>query len=215
MLFAFVPFFGLAPQQSEPSAYAPARTRALPLLPQPNRYDRALVAAQKPATLSSSMGEFAGYFTTGVNRTLAYITSSLTALGSRANAMFATISAALALDRATRDTMSSFGYKNAYAPAPSPYGLDAFWPKPALARPHNTIGNPFDPLAITDHFSNFNPWVAFSKGLAAFCDFGAPQSYRPSPYDRSPTPPQTMTLSVPALFPGLSWGFTWNPQAQR
>jgi hypothetical protein len=120
--------------------------------------------------------------------------SSLTALSNSANALFAQVAAALALDRVTRDAAA---YINAAfkgfgaAPAPQPlFGLPSFSQQGFML-----------PWAM-------NPWAAFAEGLNFWMKMWMPQASQPNPPSGQPIPSAFKTrVSTPGSF---TWAFSLN-----
>jgi len=127
------------------------------------------------SSVGGAASEFAKFFTDGITRSLRSFSTSLTALGSRTHAMFATITAALAIDRATRDTVVSFGYRDSHAlnSVSRTSGVWAGWPWHTLFAPYFPAASSFNNPMLPSSFSDSSVWSAFSQGLNAF--FGAPQ----------------------------------------
>src|SRR5664279_616258 len=96
-MFSFFPFYteSQAASKGGGSLYA----KMLPLLPAPGSERTSSRATDR----AWNFGDFGIDF---LRQVISAFTSSLTALGNNANALFAQLTAALAFDRATRDTAS-------------------------------------------------------------------------------------------------------------
>ncbi len=196
-MFFFFPYTTELP--AAPASRKLPRYGALPLLPAPRS------AFQRPGEISfgatvSQAGEFAVDF---LKQALNSLTSSMTALGNRANALFAQIAAALAFERLARDTASFFGMFWPGFASPWPQtGAAGAWlaptPQPALLSAFGLPGFASNPWAG-------NPWALFTESAAMWTSFlmpAAPQ--RPSFYN-APAP----VTSAFAL-PGCAWNFTFG-----
>ena len=189
-MFFFFPF--VAEGQASPVARQSPRAAALPLLPVPR--------ASRP---SEPRGDVAPDLPTiGVDlvrQAMAAFTSSLTALGSRTNALFAQVAAGLALDRAARATAAAFGGGlPGIAPyAPRAVSLGSPWqiPTPAF---------PFAPQAPFMTLWPEDPWVAFAQSI----DFWA-KLWIPAAAQRSAHP---SLAASPASIGTLPWVSVWGQQ---
>ncbi len=104
-MFFFFPFAGMQPAADRSSSAGP-----LPLLPKP-----------KSASSSSSRAQpdLWGYSVDLLRGSISTFAQSLTAISSRANALFTQVAAALAFDRIARDSMAFFQAAMAGFGAPS------------------------------------------------------------------------------------------------
>ncbi len=198
-MFFIFPF--LAEGQSPSASRGTSRSQTLPLLPAPRR------AASRPgeARRQPDFGDFAVGL---LQQTISMFTSSLTALGNRANALFAQVAAALAFDRVARDAasfgqMAWFGFGAPQAPRPTIFG------SPWLQQPQ--APHPYSPFMMQSFVNPFaaNPWAAFSEGLNIWTNLwlpAAPQRRPNSSAGRAPSP-FTATVSAPG---GFTWGFSWG-----
>jgi hypothetical protein len=135
-----------------------------------------------------------------VRHALTSFMSSVTASGSRWSALFAQISAGLAMDRAVRDTASSFGTAcGGLGFCELPW---TFFPGVARGKGpwHSSV-----PPAM--HAWTGNPWSLYCEGLAALSKVWFPafpeQGLAKIPHRRGGAP-FTAVFSVP----GFTWGFT-------
>jgi hypothetical protein len=189
MLFFF-------PFAVEPAA-GPARTAQwpLPMLPAPR-------GARGPAERSeqgfaNAISE-AGQLTADLlKQALGSLTSSMTALGNRANAFFAQIAAALAFDRIARDTASFFGMVwPGLGATPPPLAFAGPWAAafPNLA-PYSAFGLP----------AAANPWALFAQAANMWTSLWLPAS----PPARTRPAPVMATSWVPGF--DLSFMFGQRP----
>ncbi|MGO9460939.1 MAG: hypothetical protein ACLP1W_12630 [Rhodomicrobium sp.] len=195
-MFFFFPF--AAESAAAPVSLKLAQRSALPMLPAPRDFRSGYGAP--PHDIASAISE-AGQFSVDLfRRALGSLTSSLTALSSRANALFAQVAASLALERAMRDTAASFGVswpgfglqqpQSGFAPSTwyKPYR------EPAPLSPFALPGFPMNPWAA-------NPWSFFTEAVDMWTNVWLPSA---APQRRSTPAPVTAT----AGFPGFSWSFT-------
>jgi|SRR5208337_918005 len=194
-MFFFFPF------ASEPAA-APASQKlthysALPMLPAPRTprlEDRAA-----PDGIGNAIFEAGQFAVDLLRRALGSFTSSLTALSSRANALFAQVAANLAFERAMRDTAASFGvsWPGFGQQQPQSGFAPGTWYKATPLSPFALPGFPMNPWAA-------NPWSFFTEAVDMWASFWLPSAapQRRSPYG-SPAP-----LTATAGLPGFSWSFT-------
>jgi hypothetical protein len=193
-MFLFFPFVAGVPVS--PARRSHRTGSGLPMLPR-----NAPSSARGLADLSGAVGHRSeDPFVDLVRRILTSFTSSLTALGSRTNALFAQVAAALALDRAARDTAHSFGTNwpgfDQYDRAP--VSLGSFWQ-----------GN--DPISFSllqkpMSLSAPTPWVFFTDAIELWTKIWAPASPQYIHGSRArPEPAASFSASVPFAF--FSWGF--------
>jgi hypothetical protein len=137
-----------------------------------------------------------------LRRALTSIMSSLTALGSRANALFAQIAASLAFERAARETAASFG----------PKFFEQRWPRGDLGNgawsPLLASMSRFSPGLPTFGMNPWaeNPWTLFANTMEAMTNFWLPQA-APRRGGPSATPaPVTVSFALP----GCAWSFTFG-----
>ncbi len=198
-MFFFFPFnvAEAAPTKDARESYVNSASKPLPLLPEPKS------GFAKPAftdnVFLTAIEKVSSLFVDVVRRTLTLYTSSLTALGNRANAFFAQAAAMMAFDRAAR-SMAAFGSN--------------FWPNPAFGATQGSSAWPmsfFGPFTPQSNPWAINPWTAFAdfgKLWAPFMQAMAPA--KPAPVATPPKPaPFTTTFSLP----GLTWGFSFEPVA--
>ncbi len=138
-----------------------------------------------------------------LRQAIAAFTSSLTALGNRANALFAQIAAVLAFDRVARDGMtflnnawSGFGFPKVGS---TPFGL--YQGQDPMSFSPFMMGN-VNPLA-------FNPWAAFTEGMNFWTNLLMPAAAQRNPYSfgGNTASPFMAKVSTPG---GLTWGFSWG-----
>jgi hypothetical protein len=195
MLF-FLPF--VAEPVAKPASARMLQCTQLPLLPAP----RSARAARQPDGLAGAIEEAGNAGADLLKRTLAAMTSSMTALGNHASALFGQVAAALAYQRMARQTASLFGM---------------FWPGLAHGAPRNgfagawTTPAPWPPLAACFGLPGFdagplapNPLDAFAQAIDMWAGFFAPASpQRRNSYGAAPAP-----LNATFAFPGFSWTIT-------
>jgi len=190
-MFFFFPFYA----ESKPSYSGRSSPRfgTLPLLPAP---------ASARSRDADRAGDFGGFGVDLIRQTISAFTSSLTALGNQANALFAQVAAALAFDRSARDTVSFIdaAWRGFGAPK-APTSLFGSWPSqtpdPMSFSPFLTQG--FNPLAT-------NPWAAFAEGMNFWKNLWMPGAPQRNPYSfgsSTPAKPFMTKVSTP-------WGFSWG-----
>jgi hypothetical protein len=190
-MFFFFPFGGMeAPFARDGSS---GRT-TLPLLPAPrSAFESDNDAHRGFDVIDLSIGL--------LHRSIAALTSSLTALGNSANALFAQVASALALDRVTSDAAAfinaafgGFGAPLAGQPsfgfpwAPFAQNLPSFSPQSFMA-----------PWAI-------DPWTAFAESFEFWTKMWMPMAPQSNPQSRSAdSSPFTTKGPTPGAF---SWAFS-------
>jgi hypothetical protein len=194
--------FFLFPFVGEP-AVAPALGRAqqymtLPLLPQPHS---ARAKARPENGLADAVSQAGSLAVELLKRALSSMTSSLTALGNHANALFSQVAAALAYERMARETASFLG---------------AFWPGFAQPRALPSFAGPWIAPAGPPLFACFglpqkqltpalpNPWGAFTEAFDMWTSLWAPAAAPQRRHSSGTTSPVTATFGVP----GFTWSFT-------
>lgn len=194
-MFFFFPFAGV-----QSAADRSSSAQLLPFLPKP-----------KSASSSSSgaQPDFWGYSVDLLRGSISTFAQSLTAISSRANALFTQVAAALAFDRIARDSMAFFQAAMAGFGAPSvrqsAFGFS--WPSQQQ-----------DPMSFSPMLQGFsnpaagNPWAAFSQGL----DFWA-QLWTPAPQKSAPFKPAQPESNIWTAFSdGLdSWAKMWTPAEKQ
>jgi hypothetical protein len=187
-MFFFFPFAGMQ-TPSAGRSFSP-----LPLLPAPKSF-------------SSSASEgfnFWGFPAGFLRRSLETCMSSLTALGGRANALFAQVAAALAFDRIASSATAFV--EAAFSGFGAPHGGLASFGFPWQAQ--DWLSNA--PSAMSNAMSPWgaNPWAAFSEGFAFWTDLWAPMLNGAGFSDRrTVTPAFKAKVSTPA---GFSWAFAMD-----
>ncbi len=196
------------PFNAESKAYTngsgSSHAKTLPFLP-------ASGSARESSRATERAWDFGDMAVDLLRQTLSAFTTSLTALGNQANALFAQLTAALAFDRITRDTtafidkaLAGFGLPS--MARPSPFGAFRMSPMqdPMSFSPLLT-GN-FNPLGA-------NPWAAFAEGMNFWTSLWMPaasqrNSFNPfNPFGGStPASPFMTKVSAPG---GFTWGFSW------
>ena len=188
------PMFFFFPFNTESQSSSSART--LPLLPAP----ASTRTNPRRTERACDVGDFAVDF---LRQTIVAFTSSLTALGNAANALFAQTTAVLATDRVARDAVGflngnwfNFGaQKNPM----SPFGSYRQMQDPMSFSPFLTQG--FNPMA-------FNPWAAFAEGMNFWASMWMPAAPRRNPFGNAPgATPFMAKVSAPN---GFTWGFSWG-----
>ena len=188
------PMFFFFPFNTESQSSASAKT--LPLLPAP----ASARTNPRRTERACDVGDFAVDF---LRQTIVAFTSSLTALGNAANALFAQTTAVLATDRVARDAVGflngnwfNFGaQKNPM----SPFGSYRQMQDPMSFSPFLTQG--FNPMA-------FNPWAAFAEGMNFWASMWMPAAPRRNPFGNAPgATPFMAKVSAPN---GFTWGFSWG-----
>jgi hypothetical protein len=186
-MFFFFPFV------AEGGASPRSNGATLPLLPAPGRsYAR---SSDPRYDL-----DFGGIALGLLRQTLSAFTSSLTALGNRANALFAQVAAALAFDRVARDTTAF---------------LQAAWLGFGVPRGRQSaFGFSQDPMSFgpmsMQSFMNplaANPWAFFAEGLNFWTSLWMPAAPLRSSYSGAPANPFMAKVYGPG---GLTWGFAWG-----
>ena len=190
-MFFFFPFYA----ESKPSYSGRSSSRfgTLPLLPAPT---------SARSRDGGRAGDFGGFGVDLIRQTISAFTSSLTALGNQANALFAQVAAALAFDRVSRDTVSFMNGAWAGFGAPKARtSLFGSWPSqtpdPMSFSPFLTQG--FNPMAA-------NPWAAFAEGMNFWKNLWMPGTPQRNPYafgSSTPATPFMTKVSTP-------WGFSWG-----
>jgi hypothetical protein len=189
-MFFFFPFAGL----EAPSALnGSPRQATLPLLPAPK-------SASANSARATRGFDFLDLSIGFLHRSAAAFASSLTALGNHANALFAQVAAALALDRATRDAatfidaaFSGFGAQHA------PQSVFSFAPHPQ--------GMPSSPQSFMTPWA-IDPWAAFAQGLDFWTNMWMPAAPQRNTWSR-PSAPSAFTTKV-STPGGFSWAFSLN-----
>jgi hypothetical protein len=191
-MFFFFPFGGMEAPFARNGSFG--RT-TLPLLPAPrSAFDNG--AHRGFDVLDFSIGL--------LHRSISSVTSSLTALGNSANALFAQVAAALAFDRVTRDAAAfinaafgGFGLPLARQPsfgfpwAPFAQNLPSFSPQSFMA-----------PSAI-------NPWAAVAESLDFWTKMWMPMMPQSNPWSGSAaSSPFATKASTPGAF---TWAFSLKP----
>jgi hypothetical protein len=194
-MFFFFPFAGVQPAAARSSGPAP-----LPFLPKP-----------KSASSSSSRAQpdFWGYSVDLLRGSISTFAQSLTAISSRANALFTQVAAALAFDRIARDSMAFFQAAMAGFGAPSArqsaFGFS--WP----SRQQDSMS--FSPTL--QGFTNpgaGNPWAAFSQGLDFWAQLLTPAPQKSASY--KPAQPEPNIWN--AVTDGLdAWTKMWTPAEKQ
>ncbi len=195
-MFFFFPFY--AENQASSGGGGSSRVeKQLPLLPAPG--------SSKNYRASNRSWDFGDFAVDLLRQTLSAITSSLTALGNRANALFAQVAAALAFDRVARDTASFIGA--AWSGFGAPQARPSFFGAP--------MGQPQDPMSfspfLTQGFNplSINPWAAFAEGISFWTNMWMPAApkRKSGSFSGSPATPFMAKVSTPN---GFSWGFAWG-----
>ena len=144
-MFFFFPFYA----ESQANGSGSSHAKTLPLLPAPG-------SARTSSRATDRAWDFGDFGVDLLRKVISAFTSSLTALGNRANALFAQLTAALAFDRVARDTVtfinsafSGFGLPS--GGRPSPFG--AFRASPTQ-----------DPMSFSPFLQGFNPLAHKSMG---------------------------------------------------
>ncbi len=200
-MFFFFPF--AADAQAAPAPQRSVRdTVLLPLLPV-SRNSHAWESPAEPR-FGTAMQDIANAGLEILRRTLTSITTLFTALGSRANALFSLLAAALAFERAARETASLFrgGWP--------PFGMQSQRPAYGAGWPdYSQAFAPFFPFASQGFPMNpwgQNPWSGFNEAVHMWTKMWVPSPAprQPRPYGAREPAPFTTNFSVP----GFSWGFT-------
>jgi hypothetical protein len=133
-----------------------------------------------------------------LKQALGSLTSSMTALGNRANALFAQIAAALAFDRIARDTASFFGMVwPGLGALPRPLAFAGPWTAAfPNAAPYFSFGAPGNGAAAA------NPWTLFTEAANMWTSFWLPSSLA------APTRPAPVTPT--SWVPGFALSFMFG-----
>ncbi len=193
-MFFFFPFYTESKSFSNGSGSSHART--LPLLP-------ASGSARTNSRSTERTRDFGDFGVDFLRQVISAFTSSLTALGNRANALFAQLTAMLAFGRVARDSMTfinsaltSFGLPKAGTPFGLYQGQDPLSFSPFM------MGN-LNPLAM-------NPLAAFTEGMKFWTNLWMPAATQRNPYSfrgNAPASPFMAKVSTPG---GFTWGFSWG-----
>lgn len=186
-MFFFFPFYS----ESKPVSNGSNSFSAIawPLLPAPGATN---------SKTTERARDFGDSFVDFLRQTITAYTSSLTALGNAANALFAQATAAFAMERAGRNAASLFGpaWFGFAAPRAQGFGASRSMQDPMSFSPLLMQG--FNPWAM-------NPWGAFAEGLNFWASL-----WMPAPPQRSaklPVAPFMAKVSTPN---GFTWGFSWG-----
>ncbi len=196
-MFFFFPFV-LEPA-AVPARPRVPRSKALPLLPRP----QSARAEVRPEFALAGAVSVAGSLAVDLlKRALTAIASSMTALGNRANALFAQVAGALAFERMAREAAPFFGM---------------FWPGFARPKPQSGFAGPWIAPAQEPPLLAFfglpglqanpwplNPWGMFADAAGMWSSVWLPST---TPQRRSPygaPAPVTATFAMP----GCSFSFT-------
>jgi len=195
-MFFFFPFSAESQANGSGSSYV----KTLPLLPAPG-------SARTSSRAKDRASDFADFGVDLLRQVISAFTTSLTALGNQANALFAQLTAALAFDRVARDTVtfinsafSGFGLPSGARPSPFGAFRTSSAPDPMSFSPLLTQG--FNPLAM-------NPWAALTEGMNFWTSLWMPAAPQRNPFsfgNNAPASPFMTKVSTP----GGSWGFFWG-----
>ncbi len=197
-MFFFFPF--AAEQAAAPALWKLPQYSALPLLPAP----KSAPARERPGetSLGGAVAQ-AGQLAVGLlKQALTSLASSMTALGNRANTLFAQVAATLAFDRMARDTASFFGMFLPGFAQPGPLtGFAGSWIAPA---PQPPLFSSFGLPVLANPWAG-NPWALFTEAAAMWTSFLMPaMSPRPSTY-YAPAP-----VTTAFALPGFAWNFRFG-----
>jgi hypothetical protein len=192
-MFFFFPFtteLAAAPASRKPPLYTP-----LPLLPAP----KSAVEDSLGGAVSQA-GQVAVDF---LKQALSSLTASMTALGNRANALFAQVAATLAFDRLARDTASFLGmFWPGFAKPLPQTGFAGGWLAPSPELPlYPSFGLP----GFAANSRAGNPWALFTEAAAMWTNFLMPAT---SPRRSSYYAPAPFTTTF--ALPGCAWNFTFG-----
>ncbi len=195
-MFSFFPF--VAEGGASSSSNSAMRKVTLPLLPAPGR------GSARSSDPRYDL-DFGGIALGLLRQTLSGFTSSLTALGNRANVLFAQVAAALAFDRVARDTAAF---------------LQAAWSGFGMPRGNQSpfaftrLGQSQDPMSFggfpMQSFMNplaGNPWGMFAESMNFWTSLWMPAAPFGGSYSRAPYNPFAAMVNAPG---GLKWGFAWG-----
>ncbi|MGC2603320.1 MAG: hypothetical protein WA384_18520 [Rhodomicrobium sp.] len=197
-MFFFFPF--ATEQAAETASRKQPQYGALPLLPAP----KSAFTLERPGehSFGSAFGQ-AGELAAGLlKQALSSLTSSMTALGNRANALFAQVAATLAFQRMASDAASFFGMFLPGFAQPAPQnGFAGSWIAPA---PQPPLFSAFGLPGLANPWAG-NPWALFTEATAMWTNFLLPATApRRSPYN-APAP-----FTTTFAFPGFAWNFTFG-----
>jgi hypothetical protein len=199
-MFFFFPFYTES-QASANGGGGASYAKTLPLLPAPG-------SARTSSRAKDRASDFGDFAVDLLRQVISAFTSSLTALGNRANALFAQLTAALAFDRVGRDTASFIntafsGFGLPSGARPSPFG--AFRPNPVQD------AMSFSPFLMQGfNPSAMNPWAALSEGMNFWTSMWMPAAPQRNPFsfgNNTAASPFTAKVTTPG---GFSWGFAWG-----
>ncbi len=195
-MFFFYPF--AAEGGASSNSGRARRTETLPLLPSPGRG----YAHSGAPRLDMDFGNIALGL---LRQTLSGFTASLTALGNRANALFAQVAAALAFDRVARDTaaflQAAWGGFGVPGAGQTPFGF----PRPGQSHDPMSFGS-FPMQSFMTPWAT-NPWGMFTEGMNFWASLWMPAAPFGSSGTKMPANPFTTMVSGPG---GLKWGFSWG-----
>ena len=199
-MFFFFPFYTES-QASANGGGGSSYAKTLPLLPAPG-------SARTSSRAKDRASDFGDFAVDLLRQVISAFTSSLTALGNRANALFAQLTAALAFDRVGRDTMSFIntafsGFGLPSGARPSPFGAFRLSPVQDAMSFSPFLMQGFNPLAM-------NPWAALSESMNAWTSIWMPATPQRNPFSfgsNTAASPFTTKISTPG---GFSWGFSWG-----
>ena len=193
-MFFFFPFY--TESRSFSNGRGSSHAKALPFLPGSG-------SARTNSRKTERAWDFGDFSVDLLRQTISALTSSLTALGNAANALFAQTTAAFATNRVAHDAAcflngSWFGFG---APARQSFGSYRLAQDPMSFSPFLTQG--FNPWA-------FNPWSAFAEGLNFWTSLWMPAAPPRNPCsfgNKTPASPFMGKVSTPN---GFTWGFSWG-----
>jgi hypothetical protein len=192
-MFFLFPFYTESQSSSKDRGSSNAKT--LPLLPAPG-------SARTGSRSTRRAWDFGDFAVDLLRQTLTAFTSSLTALGNAANALFAQTTTALAVNRLARDTAALFD--------PAWFGFGAPRASTSSFGSYRQAQDPmsFSPF-LTQGFNPWasNPWAAFAEGLNFWTNLWMPAAPQRSSFGNTPTTPFMAKVSAPN---GFTWGFSWG-----
>jgi len=193
-------FFPFAAEPADAFQRSP-QYKPLPLLPAPHNARPQVQSAEY--SMGNAVSEAGNLAVELKKRALASITSSMTALGNRANALFTQVAATLAFERMARETASFFGmFWPGFAQPRLQPGFAGAWiaptAEPTLYAPFGVPGFAANPWAG-------NPWALFADAATKWTSFWMPAAAQRRSSFLAPAP-ATATIALP----GCSWSFAFG-----
>jgi hypothetical protein len=210
-MFPFLAFASAAQSQSaSPSSRASVNYFAAPW-----------AAAPLPKPEPVRPLDFGDVFVDFLREAIAFWARHYEALGNRANLLFTQIAAALAFERAARETSAAVTQAYAAFGLKPPASAIPQWSQPQLLAPLTS----FEPGSLAAQWTSLNPWFNPAATKAAFDTWGAvaesfnvwTKIWQPAAPQQTPAPqkstalvpakPFTATVTAPG---GFNWAFSFG-----